>query len=348
MNSNKKIARFAGLLYFIMAIIGAFSLLYVPSKLIVPGDATATANNIATSESLFRLGAASGLIYPVIFLVLVLTLYKLFTGVNQTYASLMMVLVVAAVPIGFLNVLNQFAVLQLLGDADYMTVFEPDQLNAAVMFFLDLHSQGIITVEIFWGLWLLPLGLLVLKSGFVPKILGVLLIIACVGYLVDFLTRLLFPDYVATISPIVGASKFGELAIILWLLIKGVKEPQAAAGVGFSNAFALLMGLKTISPKELHQLIESQEVTVIDVNSRQSWVKARVPGALNLDPADYNRGDLPPDKESSLVFYCSNPMCRKAPNAARRAKKMGYSKVKVMSAGISGWLGAKLPTERGE
>ena len=113
--------------------------------------------------------------------------------------------------------------------------------------------------------------------------------------------------------------------------------------------FARLMGLKTISPDGLHRLAQNPEhVSVIDVNSRQSWVKARVPGATNLDPAAYKDSDLPPDKNAVLVFYCSNAMCRKAPNAARRAKKMGYSNVKVMSAGISGWLAAKLPTESGE
>ncbi len=111
---------------------------------------------------------------------------------------------------------------------------------------------------------------------------------------------------------------------------------------------ARLMGLKAISPDGLHQMIQKQQVTVIDVNSRQSWTKARVPGALNLDPADYKDCDLPPAKESSLVFYCSNPLCRKAPNAARRAKKMGYGNVMVMSAGISGWLATNLPTEGGE
>jgi Domain of unknown function (DUF4386) len=227
MNSNKKTARFAGLLYFILAIVGAFSLLYVPSQLIVPGDPTATVNNIVASESLFRFGAVSGLIYPVIFLLLASMLYKLFKGVDQAYASLMVMLVVAAVPIGFINMLNQLAALQLLGDAGYMTAFEPHQRNAAAMFFLDLYNQGIIAVEIFWGLWLLPLALLILRSGFIPRVLGVLLIIACTGYLVDFFTRLLFPDYAAIISPIVGVSKFGELAIILWLLIKGVKEPAA-------------------------------------------------------------------------------------------------------------------------
>jgi rhodanese-related sulfurtransferase len=112
--------------------------------------------------------------------------------------------------------------------------------------------------------------------------------------------------------------------------------------------FAWLMGLKSISPAVLHQMVqERQPVTVIDVNSPQGWMKAHVPGALNLDPANYNDSDLPKDKDSGLVFYCSNPMCRKAPNAARRAKDMGYGNVKVMSAGISGWLAAKLPTESG-
>ena len=111
--------------------------------------------------------------------------------------------------------------------------------------------------------------------------------------------------------------------------------------------FEWLMGLKAISPPKLHQLIQDKLVTAIDVNSRQSWVEAHVPGALNLDPAGYDEKSLPADKDSLLVFYCSNPLCRKAPNAARRAKQMGYRNVHVMSAGISGWLNAKLPTESG-
>lgn len=99
--------------------------------------------------------------------------------------------------------------------------------------------------------------------------------------------------------------------------------------------FATLMGLKTVSPEVLHQMIQKQQVTVFDVNSRQSWLQAHVPGALHLDPVNNTDSDLPADKESGLVFYCSNPMCRKAPSAARRAKQMGYSNVRVMSAGIS-------------
>lgn len=111
--------------------------------------------------------------------------------------------------------------------------------------------------------------------------------------------------------------------------------------------FARLMGLNTISPKELHLLIQDRQVTTFDVNSHQSWLQAHVPGALNIDPADYKDSDLPADKNATLVFYCSNPFCRKAPNAAKRAKSLGYNNVRVMSAGISGWLDAQLPTESG-
>jgi rhodanese-related sulfurtransferase len=108
------------------------------------------------------------------------------------------------------------------------------------------------------------------------------------------------------------------------------------------------MGLKTISPDALHERLREGAATAIDVNSRRSWLQARVPGAVNLDPEGYAESDLPSDKGSFLAFYCSNPMCRKAPKAARRAKKLGYSNVHVMSAGISGWLKTDLPTESGE
>jgi rhodanese-related sulfurtransferase len=109
--------------------------------------------------------------------------------------------------------------------------------------------------------------------------------------------------------------------------------------------FAMLMGLKTISPRDLQGLVDQRQVTAFDVNSPQSWAKAHVPGALNVDPLQFEELDLPRDKGSALVFYCSNFMCRKAPNAARRAERMGYTNVQVMSAGISGWVAAGLPTE---
>jgi rhodanese-related sulfurtransferase len=111
------------------------------------------------------------------------------------------------------------------------------------------------------------------------------------------------------------------------------------------SVFARLMGLRTISPGELHRLLQRGSVTVVDVNLRQSWESARVPGAVHLDPFAFADADLPPDKETAVVFYCSNFMCRRAPRAARRAVGMGFRNVRVLSAGISGWLDAGLPTE---
>jgi rhodanese-related sulfurtransferase len=109
--------------------------------------------------------------------------------------------------------------------------------------------------------------------------------------------------------------------------------------------FARLMGLKTISPRDLLALVQDAKVTTFDVNSPQSWARAHVPGAFSLDPVSYQESDLPPDRNAALVFYCSNFLCQKAPNAALRARRMGYTNVQVMSAGISGWLSAGLPTQ---
>jgi len=224
MDPARKTARTAGCLYLLLAVTGGFSMLYVPS-LVAPGDATTTASNIVRSETLFRIGIVSGLICQVVFIFLVLALYRLLKDVDNTHASVMVALVIAAVPVAFFNVLNQLAALHVLSGADYLKVFETAQLNALAMLFLDLFNHGLLIVQIFWGLWLLPLGLLVIRSRFIPRVLGVLLIIAFFGYLLDFFTRLLLPEYTAVISPVAGASKFGEVAMIAWLLVKGVKGP---------------------------------------------------------------------------------------------------------------------------
>ncbi|CAN5457407.1 rhodanese-like domain-containing protein [soil metagenome] len=115
-----------------------------------------------------------------------------------------------------------------------------------------------------------------------------------------------------------------------------------------TNLLTKLMRVEPISPGRLYEMISNDHVTVVDENTQQSWIRAHVPGALNLDTVDYSVRDLPADKKSNLVFYCSNPMCRKAPNAALRAGKMGYTSVKVMPAGIRGWISAGLPTESEE
>ncbi len=218
----KKTARIAGLLYLIMAPFAVFGVFGV-SSLVVPGDAAATANNIMASESLFRLSIVSALIVAIGHIWLVLVLYKLLKPVNKNHAVLMVIFMLISVPITMLNELNRFAAPLLLSGADYLTAFTADQLQALVPLFLDLHAHGVAIAWIFWGLWLLPMGYLVFKSGYIPKILGVLLIIAGFGYLIDFVTFVFFPSF----GYPRGITSFGEFPILpLWLLIKGVNVEQ--------------------------------------------------------------------------------------------------------------------------
>jgi len=223
MNSPKKTARIAGFLYLIMFPLGLFGMMYVPSILIVPGDAATTANNIMASESLFRLSIVTALIVQIINTLLVLVLYKLLKPVNKNHALLMVIFLLVGVPIAMLNQLNQFAALLLLSGADYLAVFTADQLQALVPLFLDLHEHGVSIAGIFWGLWLFPMGYLVFKSSFLPRILGILLIIGCFGYLIESFTFFLLPNYEVTIALF---TFWGEVLLPLWLLIKGVNVEQ--------------------------------------------------------------------------------------------------------------------------
>src|SRR5712691_9219247 len=195
MHPTDKAARVAGAVYLSMVVTAPFSLIYIPRTLIVRGNATLTANNILAHETLFRLGIVADLITSVIFIFLVLALYRLLSGVNKTHASLMVALVLVSAAVGFMNVLNNIAALTLFRGADFLAIFEKPQRDALAMLFLRLHGQGIVINEIFWGLWLLPFGVLVMRSGFLPRILGVLLIANCFVYVVVSLTSLLLPDY---------------------------------------------------------------------------------------------------------------------------------------------------------
>ena len=134
----------------------------------------------------------------------------------------MVIFALVGIPIAMLNELNQFAILLLLSGADYLTAFEADQLQAQVQLFLNLHENGILIAQIFWGLWLLPLGLLIFKSGFLPGFLGILLIIGCFGYVIDSFALILFPSF----KPIAQFTFIGELLLPLWLLIKGIKVEE--------------------------------------------------------------------------------------------------------------------------
>ena len=223
MISPKKTARLAGFLYLMVIVFGVLAEFFVRQRLIVPGDATTTANNIMASESLFRIGFVSDLIQVTFWLLLPLPLYKLLKSVNKNHASLMVIFVLVGVAIQCLNMLNQFAALLLLGGADYLKVFEANQLHALAMFFLNLHKYGYIIPQIFHGLWLLPLGFLVFKSGSFPRVFGVLLIIACFSFLVDEFGRFLLPNYGETIALVFGLlTVIGEFSFCGWLLIRGV------------------------------------------------------------------------------------------------------------------------------
>jgi hypothetical protein len=229
MHPTDKAARVAGGVYLSMVVTAPFSLIYIPRTLIVRGNATATANNILAHETLFRLGIVADLITSVIFICLVLALYRLLTGVNQMLASLMVALVLVSAAVGFMNVLNNIAALTLFRGADFLAVLDKPQRDTLGMLFLRLHGQGTVINEICWGLWLFPFGVLVMKSRFLPRVLGVWLIVNGFGYLSLSFAGLLLPQYTDKVYNIVFPVLFGEMAIMLWLLIKGAKVELLAA-----------------------------------------------------------------------------------------------------------------------
>jgi hypothetical protein len=213
-------------LYPIWIIIGFFSLQYIPTTFIVSGDAVATANKILANEILFRMGIAGSLIEPIIFVLAALALYTLLKPVNKNHASLMVVFVLLSAPIAMFSALGRVAALFVVNGADFLKVFGVDQLRALMMLFLNLNSQGILIATIFWGLWLFPLGYLVYKSGYFPRILGILVIIAGFGFLLSPFTHLLLPNYQTTLAPLLEALTIGEILFIIWLVFKGAKIPE--------------------------------------------------------------------------------------------------------------------------
>ncbi|MDQ6800448.1 MAG: DUF4386 domain-containing protein [Acidobacteriota bacterium] len=230
MHPTDKAARIAGALYLSLVLTAPFSLIYVPNKVIVRGNATATAANVLAHETLFRFGIVADLIASITFMFVVLALYRLLRGVNTTHASHMVALALISVAVGFVNVLNNIAALILFRGAEFLTVFDKPQRDALGFLFIRLHGQGIAINEMFWGLWLLPFGILVMRSGFLPRILGVLLIVNCFAYVAVSLTSLLLPAYANVVGNYAIIAETGELWIMLWLLIKGAKvQPLATA-----------------------------------------------------------------------------------------------------------------------
>ncbi|MDC6362511.1 MULTISPECIES: DUF4386 domain-containing protein [Flavobacteriaceae] len=222
MKTNKSTARLAGFLYLIVVLAGIFSLLYVPSQLIEWKNAQQTLENIQNSESLFRLGMVAETISFTAFLLLPLVLYKLFHTVNKTFSVAMVALALPTVPIFFSILLHKFAVLSLIHAPENPSWPIAEQ----ILFHLGQYGDGNLLGQNFWALWLFPFGYLVFKSGYLPKLLGIFLMVGSLGYYLDFLGKIAFPNYsdFALSGYMTIPASIGEIGTCLWLVIFGAKE----------------------------------------------------------------------------------------------------------------------------
>jgi hypothetical protein len=226
-NSPKTLARIAGSLYLIMFVGAVFAGSVVRTRIVVPGDAAATADNIRASATLFRVGFVIDLVQVTSLLLAAMALYLLLKHVNQLVAGAMVTFAAVSVAIYCLNLLNQYTALMLATGEDYQRAFGKTGSDALTMLFTDMEHSGYYIAAIFFGLWLLPLGYLVINSGQFPKVLGILLIIGGFGYLVDLLARFLAPDFGASITwYVVAPGGVAELLFTAWLLVKGVRVPE--------------------------------------------------------------------------------------------------------------------------
>ena len=222
MNSIQKTAKIAGGLYLAMIPLGIMGLIYIPEVILVSGDVMATISNIKENEMLFRLGIVSALLVHLVQIALVIALYKLLKPVNIFYAKLMVIFALLAVPIAMITEANFGVVLFLIHNAE--------QSPLLIEAFLHLHEYGVIIAQIFWGLWLFPMGYLIYKSNYIPKFIGVLLMIGCFGYFVDSFIFFLYPDFGIMFSAFLF---IGEVALPLWLVFKGInveKYQEIVAG----------------------------------------------------------------------------------------------------------------------
>ncbi len=238
MSSTRNPGRVAGFLYLLLVLAGPLRLIYIPSKLFVEGNATATANNIAAHELLFRLGIVADLFCAVILIFLVLAFYRLFKGVDRNLAVLVVILGgVMPATIYFINVVTDAGALMIVRGADFLSVFDKPQRDALAMLLLNLHDHQNTAAEILWGLWLFPLAILVYRSRFLPRFLGVWLILNGFAYLVLSFTGLLLRQYQEKVFLVSQPALFAEIALMLWLLIKGAtpqpldaEDPSSATG----------------------------------------------------------------------------------------------------------------------
>jgi len=222
---NRKIARIAGWWYLVLAIGAGYSWTYI-TKTFVSESAVSTVQNILATETQYVLSIIASIVGQIGFVFLALSLYRLFKNVNQTQARLMVTLVVISVSVMFVNIIFQTSALVFLQRTHYFQVFSTAQIGELATLLLHLNIIGVYVVDIFWGLWLLPLAYLTYHSNFFPKIIAYVLVISAVGYMVDSLSFLINQDLHTALRNYLSIPEaLGEVTMLLWLLIKGVSAP---------------------------------------------------------------------------------------------------------------------------
>ena len=230
MQGVQKAARLAGILYLPVVLIGPFVLMYVPGKIYVSGDASATAGNILAHETLFRANIVLGMVSQLFFVAAVLALYQLLRDVGRRLAGLMVILILLVAPLAIAGASTEVATLKLLNDPRFFSGFDEPQRNAIIMLLLEFDRNGILAAELYWGLWLLPLGLLVYRSRFLPRALGIWLLANGIAYVLMSFVGILWPQHSGSLFKFATPLLFGEAALVLWLIVVGakVRRPQPA------------------------------------------------------------------------------------------------------------------------
>lgn len=232
----KKTARITGLFYLLFALIAIYEFMYVSPRISVSGDIAATASNILAHEFLFRTSVASDLVTNVLFVVVVLLLYRLLRQVDEYLAKLMAGLVMVAIPVVLLGGALKLTALSIF-KGEMLKSFPSEQMQELAVTLIRIANYSSRVITIFWGLWLIPLGLLVYRSVFIPRILGLLLLVNGLGYIISSLTFILIPQYLADVSKFTFPTYFlGEVPLILWLLIVGVRDHLSITVVGETDA----------------------------------------------------------------------------------------------------------------
>ena len=225
MKSIQRNARFAGVLYLVITAAAILAHIYVPSVIVVPGDAAATANNMIESATLFRLGTVGGeLVVLLSEVVLAVVLFVLLKPVNKTLSLIAAVSRLVMTTVHGINMINYFFAMLLVSGTGYLSAFSTEQAQSLAMLFLEAHGYGFTIGIAFLTIHVFVLGYLIFKSGYFPKVLGVLFIAAGVGYLVDSFALLLSPTYETTPGIIAAVIAIAEIAFPVWLLIKGVDK----------------------------------------------------------------------------------------------------------------------------